>query len=227
MAVVIQQMVFPRGGGRAVHGRPRHLQPQGRVRGGQLRPRRGAGLRPREPGRLQGARRRGRRADDRRQAGRHPRRAGRRNAGGCDRSERQQQPALTDAQVVELARLGRRIEAHFGCPQDIEWCLADDDFHVVQSRPITTLFPIPAAGDDANHVYVSVGHQQMMTDPMKPLGLSMWQLTTPRPMSIAGGQAVRRRHPDPRLACKPGRPARALRQGRSTAPGRAGDRDRT
>ena len=100
----------------------------------------------------------------------------------------QQQPALTDAQVVELARLGRRIEAHFGRPQDIEWCLVDGVFHVLQSRPITTLFPIPATSDEANHVYVSVGHQQMMTDPMKPLGLSMWQLTTPRPMSIAGGR---------------------------------------
>jgi len=29
-------------------------------------------------------------------------------------------------------------------------------------------------GDRENHVYVSVGHQQMMTDPMKPLGLSVW-----------------------------------------------------
>ncbi len=102
--------------------------------------------------------------------------------------ERRQQPALSDAQVVELARLGRLIEAHFGCPQDIEWCLADGEFFVVQSRPITTLFPIPPADDDANRVYVSVGHQQMMTDPMKPLGVSMWQLTTPRPMSIAGGR---------------------------------------
>ena len=101
---------------------------------------------------------------------------------------RQQQPALTDAQVVRLARLGRRIEAHFGRPQDIEWCLADDDFQIVQSRPITTLFPIPAAGDTGNHVYVSVGHQQMMTDPMKPLGLSVWQLTALRPMYEAGGR---------------------------------------
>jgi rifampicin phosphotransferase len=113
-------------------------------------------------------------------------------AGGTREQEigrrRRQQPALTDAQVVKLDRLGRRIEAHFGCPQDIEWCLVDDDFHVVQSRPITTLFPVPPASDDANHVYVSVGHQQMMTDAMKPLGLSMWQLTTPRPMSIAGGR---------------------------------------
>jgi rifampicin phosphotransferase len=102
--------------------------------------------------------------------------------------ERQEQPALTDAQIVQLAQLGRRIEAHFGHPQDIEWCLVDDGFQFVQSRPITTLFPIPEAGDRENHIYISVGHQQMMTDPMKPLGLSVWQLTTPRPMSEAGGR---------------------------------------
>src|SRR5438309_1308242 len=102
--------------------------------------------------------------------------------------ERQEQPALTDAQVVRLAQLGRRIEAHFGRPQDIEWCLVDDDFLIVQSRPITTLFPTPAASDGENHVYLSVGHQQMMTDPMKPLGLSFWQMTTPRPMAEAGGR---------------------------------------
>ena len=103
------------------------------------------------------------------------------------KTERQDEPVLTDAQVVELVRLGRRIEAHFGRPQDIEWCL-DDDFQIVQSRPITTLFPIPAAEDRENHVYISVGHQQMMTDPMKPLGLSFWQLTTPRPMAESGGR---------------------------------------
>jgi phosphoenolpyruvate synthase/pyruvate phosphate dikinase len=101
---------------------------------------------------------------------------------------KQEQPALTDAQVVRLAQLGRRIEAHFGCPQDIEWCLVDDGFQVVQSRPITTLFPVPEVADRANHVYLSVGHQQMMTDPMKPMGLSLWQLTTPRPMAEAGGR---------------------------------------
>jgi phosphoenolpyruvate synthase/pyruvate phosphate dikinase len=113
-------------------------------------------------------------------------------AGGTRESpiepERQGQPALTDAQVVQLAHLGRRIEAHFGLPQDIEWCLVDNSFEIVQSRPITTLFPIPAAGDQENHVYLSVGHAQMMTDAMKPLGISFWQLTTARPMYVAGGR---------------------------------------
>ena len=88
----------------------------------------------------------------------------------------------------ELAQLSRRIEAHFGCPQDIEWCLVDDGFQIVQSRPITTLFPIPAIDDRDNHVYVSVGHGQMMTDPMKPLGLSLFQLTALPPMHEAGGR---------------------------------------
>ena len=86
--------------------------------------------------------------------------------------ERQNRQALADGQIVQLERLGREIEAHFGRPQDVEWCLVDDTFYIVQSRPITTLYPIPgsrATIHDGDHVYISVG-QQMMTDAMKPLG---------------------------------------------------------
>ncbi|MFI5194809.1 MAG: phosphoenolpyruvate synthase [Chitinophagales bacterium] len=101
---------------------------------------------------------------------------------------RQKTQTLTDPQILQLARIGRQIEDHFGRPQDIEWCLADDTFYIVQSRPITTLYPIPAANDRENHVYVSVGHQQMMTDPLKPLGLSFWLLTTRAHMRTAGGR---------------------------------------
>lgn len=97
-------------------------------------------------------------------------------------------PALTDAQVLRLAALGRRVEAHFGSPQDIEWCLGDDTLHLVQSRPITTIFPPPAPADDNFHVYLSVGHQQMMTDPLRPLGRSVFQATALRPMVTAGGR---------------------------------------
>ena len=103
-------------------------------------------------------------------------------------SGQQNTQALTDAQISALERIGRKVEEHFGQPQDIEWCLADETFHIVQSRPITTLFPIPEANDRENHVYVSVGHQQMMTDPMKPLGLSFFLLTTPATMRTAAGR---------------------------------------
>jgi pyruvate,water dikinase len=102
--------------------------------------------------------------------------------------EKQNAQALTDEQIIELERLGRKIEEYFGQPQDIEWCVADNIFYIVQSRPITTLYPIPEADDTENHVYISVGHQQMMTDAMKPLGLSVWMLTTPAFMRKAGGR---------------------------------------
>lgn len=102
--------------------------------------------------------------------------------------DQQKAQTLTEQQILHLARIGRQIEAYFGRPQDIEWCLVDDTFYIVQSRPITTLYPIPEANDQGNHVYVSVGHQQMMTDAMKPLGLSFFLLTTPAPMRKAGGR---------------------------------------
>jgi len=103
-------------------------------------------------------------------------------------SDQQDAQTLTDEQILQLANIGRQIEDYFGNPQDIEWCLADGTFYIVQSRPITTLYPIPEANDQNMRVYVSVGHQQMMTDAMKPLGLSLWQLTAARPMFKAGGR---------------------------------------
>lgn len=102
--------------------------------------------------------------------------------------EQQTRQVLTDGQILELEGLGRKIEEHFGCPQDIEWCLADEKLYVVQSRPITTLYPIPKANDEENRVYLSVGHQQMMTDAMKPLGMSIFQLTSFGPRFQAGGR---------------------------------------
>ena len=103
-------------------------------------------------------------------------------------SVQQKIQTLSERQILQLAQIGRQIEAYFGCPQDIEWCLARNTFYIVQSRPITTLYPIPEENDGENHVYISVGHQQMMTDAMKPLGLSFFLLTTSAPMRKAGGR---------------------------------------
>ncbi|MDA1640599.1 phosphoenolpyruvate synthase [Bacillus tropicus] len=103
-------------------------------------------------------------------------------------SAQQKIQTLSEQQILQLAQIGRQIEAYFGCPQDIEWCLVDNTFYIVQSRPITTLYPIPEENDGENHVYISVGHQQMMTDAMKPLGLSFFLLTTNAPMRKAGGR---------------------------------------
>ncbi|MCC6166912.1 MAG: phosphoenolpyruvate synthase [Caldilineaceae bacterium] len=88
---------------------------------------------------------------------------------------------LDDAQVMELARLGTRVESHFGTPQDIEWALADGKIYLLQSRPITSLFPLPMPqpADDGLHAYFSLSHAQVMTDPMPPLALSFWRTLFP------------------------------------------------
>jgi len=50
-------------------------------------------------------------------------------------------PALTKEQIISLARLGQRIEGHYGIPMDVEWALAKDKLYIVQARPITVLPP--------------------------------------------------------------------------------------
>ena len=65
-------------------------------------------------------------------------------------------PSLDDAQLGALERLGRRAEGHFGAPQDLEWAIDQDGTAwLTQSRPITTLYPLPVrprvrAGDRAS-----------------------------------------------------------------------------
>lgn len=53
--------------------------------------------------------------------------------------EQARQRVLSDVEVLQLARLGLRVERHYGAPQDIEWAEEGGRFYLVQSRPITTL----------------------------------------------------------------------------------------
>jgi len=116
---------------------------------------------------------------------------------------------LTDEQTLHLADLGRTIEAHFGRPQDIEWALMPGGrrFAILQARPITTLYPLPETQDDKNHVYVSFNHQQMMTDAMKPIGLSFMQMAESTMVAIGGRLYMELAHdlatPSGRMVAKP------------------------
>ncbi|MDQ1913855.1 phosphoenolpyruvate synthase [Paenibacillus sp. GD4] len=87
--------------------------------------------------------------------------------------EKQQWQALSDGEIVELAEWGRKIEAYYGSEQDIEWGLAEGKFYILQSRPITSLYPVPPVFDDRLHIFINFGYLQMMTDPMKPLAISI------------------------------------------------------
>ncbi len=86
---------------------------------------------------------------------------------------------LTDEQITTLVAYGEGIERSFGSPQDIEWSIADGQFWMLQTRPITTLFPLPEprSEDDTLHVYYSWNHRQGMTEVMPPLVVDYWLRT--------------------------------------------------
>jgi len=58
-------------------------------------------------------------------------------------------PVLSDEEVRALAEMGRRVEQHYGAPQDTEWAFdRDGAMWILQSRPVTTLHEqVPAGGD--------------------------------------------------------------------------------
>lgn len=58
-------------------------------------------------------------------------------------ADRRGSASLSDEQLAELAALGRRVEAHFGTPQDVEWAMAGGKLWLLQARPITGLPPAP------------------------------------------------------------------------------------
>lgn len=106
-----------------------------------------------------------------------------RAGGGTDQVARAAgEQALPDAQIRDLARTAARVAAHFGSPQDIEWAWANGRMLLLQSRPITSLYPLPEAALAAKspRVYFSFNSVQGVVDPFTPLGLDLLQL-------LAGG----------------------------------------
>ena len=83
------------------------------------------------------------------------------------------QQALPDAAILELARLGKRVEQELyaGQPQDIEWAWAEGRLFLLQSRAITSLYPLPdGMPAEPLQVLFSLNHVQGMLDPFTPLG---------------------------------------------------------
>jgi rifampicin phosphotransferase len=86
--------------------------------------------------------------------------------------------ALPDEHILALADIGSQIASRFGSPQDIEWAYAGEFLYIVQSRPITSLFPQPE-GLDANgelKTLFSFGSVQGMLDPITPLGRDVFKM---------------------------------------------------
>ena len=87
---------------------------------------------------------------------------------------------LDDAQLRDLARLARRVEEYYGEPQDTEWAIdAAGPLWLLQSRPITTLYPLPANApppDRALRVYFSFNVAQGVYAPLTPMGIQAIRL---------------------------------------------------
>jgi len=100
-------------------------------------------------------------------------------------ADRRGMSTLTDDEVITLAGLGRRLAAHFGGPQDIEWVLSRGDFALVQSRPITALpepvgevptkWPVPRPGS----LYFRASIVEQMPDPLTPLFAGLVRTAVP------------------------------------------------
>ena len=90
-------------------------------------------------------------------------------------------PALSEVQIHQLTQLATKVENYYKVPQDLEWAIAEDELYLLQTRPITSLFPLPSPkpADENLHIYFSFGHAQMNTNPISPLGLSFLQLLLP------------------------------------------------
>ncbi|MFC9997189.1 PEP/pyruvate-binding domain-containing protein [Nocardia sp. NPDC127526] len=81
---------------------------------------------------------------------------------------------LSAAQQAELVAMGRKLERHFGVPQDVEWAFnRDGELWLTQSRPITTLFPVPHSSHSTPRAYWSVNVYQGISQPFTPMGADM------------------------------------------------------
>jgi pyruvate,water dikinase len=89
------------------------------------------------------------------------------------------EPCLDDARLAALELLGRRAEMHFGAPQDLEWAVDGGGVPwLTQSRPITTLYPLPERQRvrDGTRVYLCFSLAQGLTRPLTPMGLAGFRM---------------------------------------------------
>ncbi len=98
--------------------------------------------------------------------------------------------SISDAQVRALTALGSHVEAHYEAPQDTEWAIdGEGGIWLLQARPITTLFPLPAGAPDPDvdlRVYFSASVAQGVYQPLTPMGLQTFRLLATAVSTLLG-----------------------------------------
>jgi pyruvate,water dikinase len=95
-----------------------------------------------------------------------------RSGGGVETivEEASDQQALADDEILKLAALGEQVQKEYGLPQDIEWAFENGGLYLLQSRAITSLYPVPEVSFDPLKVWLSFGAVQGLLQPITPLG---------------------------------------------------------
>jgi pyruvate,water dikinase len=92
--------------------------------------------------------------------------------------EKQKEITLNRGERKELLYLALKVEEYFGSPQDIEWAFADGKFYLVQSRPITSLYPMPQPEDTDEELRIYMNlmmYRQAMSAPITPMGIEFFK----------------------------------------------------
>jgi pyruvate,water dikinase len=111
-----------------------------------------------------------------------------------------EKPVLDGAGVAALTELGRRVAAHFGAPQDVEWARAHGRLYLVQARPITSLFPLPRpepAATAGERVYVCLNVLQGLVEPFTPMGIAAFRAVLRGVAGLVGVRVRRGEAPPP------------------------------
>ncbi len=106
-----------------------------------------------------------------------------------------QKQKISDAKIIELAKLGKKLHQHYFFPQDIEWGLEGSKVYILQTRPVTTIskkgkkkkvkitLPLILKGDPASpgivSGYIKVIKSSKEINKVKPGEILVTEMTTP------------------------------------------------
>ncbi|MCL2149583.1 MAG: phosphoenolpyruvate synthase [Dehalococcoidia bacterium] len=106
----------------------------------------------------------------------------------------QEKPKISDADILALAEIARRLEDHYQTPQDIEWAKDENGLYIVQTRPVTTIKEVseeeseieaePLLHGDAASPGLATGPAKILLDPsqidlVKDGDVLVAEMTTP------------------------------------------------
>ena len=96
--------------------------------------------------------------------------------------EMRHKETLSPGMIQVVSQWAVRAEEHFGCPQDVEWAIAGDDFFMLQSRPITAMGREEIEAGIEGPYVIFKPLLENFTDPITPLTADCYQFLFSPPM---------------------------------------------